>query len=710
MAWFVLNPPPGVRVVSFFITARWAGQDNWVAFTDVVLEQLAELLDGHLPPFLTEATRGAHLHRMLADAAGRCADRGERLVLLVDGLDEDRGVTTGPDAHSIAALLPVRPAAGLRVIVAGRPNPPIPTDVPEHHPLRDARIIRPLAPSEYARVVRGDMERELKRLLAGTPAEQDLLGLLTAAGGGLSGPDLAELTGWSVWQVEDHLRTVAGRSFTSRSSHWRPDAAPQVYVLGHEEVQRQAVNMLGADRLAGYRQRLHTWADRYQAQGWPVDTPQYLLRGYYRMLHAVGDLERMVACATDPARHDRMLDLSGGDSTALAEITTAHTLIGTQPSPDLLAALRLAWYRDQLADRNTNIPTELPAIWATLRQPIRAEALARSITDPNLQARALAGLAQAVAATGDHDHAEQIAHSITDPNLQARALADLAQAVAATGDHDRARALATHAEQIARSITDPNLQAWALAGLARAVAATGDHDHAEQIAHSITRPNLQAQALTDLAQAVAATGDHDHAEQIAHSITRPNLQAQALTDLAQAVAATGDHDRARALATDAEQIARSITDPNQQARALAGLARAVAATGDHDRARALATDAEQIVRSITDPDQQAWALAGLARAVAATGDHDHAEQIAHSITRPNLQAQALTDLAQAVAATGDHDRARALATHAEQIARSITDPDQQAWALAGLARAVAATGDHDHAEQIAHSITRPNLQ
>ncbi|WP_228543626.1 hypothetical protein, partial [Micromonospora sp. S-DT3-3-22] len=64
-----------------------------------------------------------------------------------------------------------------------------------------------------------------------------------------------------------------------------------------------------------------------------------------------------------------------------------------------------------------------------------------------------------------HDHAEQIAHSITRPNLQAQALIDLAQAVAATGDHDRARALATHAEQIARSITDPDQQAWALTAL-----------------------------------------------------------------------------------------------------------------------------------------------------------------------------------------------------------------------------------------------------
>jgi hypothetical protein len=44
MSWFVLHPPPGVRIVSFFITSRYAGQNDRVAFTDVVLEQLAEVL------------------------------------------------------------------------------------------------------------------------------------------------------------------------------------------------------------------------------------------------------------------------------------------------------------------------------------------------------------------------------------------------------------------------------------------------------------------------------------------------------------------------------------------------------------------------------------------------------------------------------------------------------------------------------------------
>src|SRR5262249_11956782 len=154
-----------------------------------------------------EATRDAFLLDLLAQAATACCDASGRLVLIVDGLDEDRSVTTGPHAHSIAGLLPADPPAGMRVIVAGRPDPPIPDAVPAGHPVRDEAIIRPLPASPHARNVQRLARQELQRLLRGTAAEQNLLGLLTAARGGLSGPDLEELTGAGLWEIEEVLHT-----------------------------------------------------------------------------------------------------------------------------------------------------------------------------------------------------------------------------------------------------------------------------------------------------------------------------------------------------------------------------------------------------------------------------------------------------------------------------------------------------------------------
>ena len=251
MSWFVLHPPAGVDVVSFFITARLAAQNNRAAFTEVVIEQLAELTGQDLPALLSEATREAHLLDLLDQAAHASADRGRRLVLVlvVDGLDEDRGVTAGPDAYSIAALLPPRPAAGMRVIVAGRPDPPIPDDVPTWHTLKDPSIVRLLAPSPDAQMVRADAERDLHRLLTGDTAERDILGLVTAAVGGLSVTDLAELTDLDDYEIRRLLKTVSGRTFRSRISPWRSEDGPEVYLLAHEDLQVTATEVLGGRRL-----------------------------------------------------------------------------------------------------------------------------------------------------------------------------------------------------------------------------------------------------------------------------------------------------------------------------------------------------------------------------------------------------------------------------------------------------------------------------
>ncbi|EOD69131.1 peptidase C14, caspase catalytic subunit P20 [Amycolatopsis vancoresmycina DSM 44592] len=105
---FVLNPPPGVRLVAFFITGSQPGQSDRRAFVDNVLEQLCAVRGTPLPPS-TDATREAQLRGLLAEVAQDCRRRGEQFALVVDGLDEDLGRDGSPDGHSIAALLPVQP-------------------------------------------------------------------------------------------------------------------------------------------------------------------------------------------------------------------------------------------------------------------------------------------------------------------------------------------------------------------------------------------------------------------------------------------------------------------------------------------------------------------------------------------------------------------------------------------------------------------------
>ncbi|MGH3947588.1 MAG: hypothetical protein ACRDSE_00455 [Pseudonocardiaceae bacterium] len=700
MSWFALHPPARIRLVSFFVTSRWADQSDRVAFTDAVMEQLAELLGESMPVYLTDSTRDRCFWDLLDRAAHAVSDHGERLILLVDGIDEDTGVPAGKAPHSIATLLPIDPPAGMRIIVAGRSNPPISGDVPERHPLRNAAVARPLGPSPVAAVVRHAMEQELKRLLWGGRVERDLLGLVTAAGGGLSAPNLAELT--EVWESEiaEHLTTVAGRSFTPRPSRWQPETGAEVYVMGHEELQQMAADHLGSSKLEAYRQRLHTWADGYRARGWPADTPEYLLRGYYKLLHATDDLPRMIACATDTGRHDRMLDITGGDAAAYAEILTAQDAILARAEPDLLAMARSAIHLSELTARNVGIPDQLPVAWALLGQRQRAEALAESA---HLRAHALAALAEVVA-VDDPARAVALAENAAS-FLGAKTWslpstwAAVVRAVAIAGDADRAA-------DMARSGTDPYEQAKALAAVAQVLADAGDLDHAETLADSIRHPRIRIHALADIVTALAEHhGDRawalaERAAEAAHAITDSDEREHALADLAQAMARAGDPNRA-------EDIARHITSSYILRRVFPTQVRVIAETGDFARAYAM-------IEVWRDNDQQARALTTLVSVAVEAGDYPRALTLAREAEAAAGSASQLTDLVTAVAAAGDHHWAVLLADRAATMARSLTSndipatsEDVQAFALTELAETLARAGHPDRAEAIALSIPGP---
>ena len=98
---------------------------------------------------------------------------------------------------------------------------------------------------------------------------------------------------------------------------------------------------------------------------------------------------------------------------------------------------------------------------------------------------------------------ERVARSIPDSSSRASALAGVANAMAAT-DPARAARLITDAEGVARSIPDSSSRASALAGVANAVAATNP-ERAERVARSITDSSSRASALAGVANAMAAT-------------------------------------------------------------------------------------------------------------------------------------------------------------------------------------------------------------
>jgi bifunctional DNase/RNase/tetratricopeptide (TPR) repeat protein len=590
-------------------------------------------------------------------------------------------------------------------------------------------------------------EQELNRLLEDTPAGPDLVGLLTAADGGLSAADLAALTGSPQWQIEEIVHATAGVAITRQASALAAETSPEVYRLGHEEFKVIATSRLAA-RLPGYRARLHEWVAGYGERGWPAPMPEYLLLDYFRMLADQRDRPRMTACALDAVRHDEMLRAIGGDTAALAEIRTTLQLIAAQDDPAVSDAFALAIHRDQLTDRSKNIPVGLPAVWAATGQANRAQALAISITDPVRRDDALALVADVLAGSGQYQRAEATARSISLTHRQEEALVQIAVTLAGAGQHEQAEALA-------RSVASPDRQAEALARVAGGLAGAGQHrqaaaiaEQAEALARSVASPDRQAEALARVAGGLAGAGQHrqaaaiaEQAEALARSVASPDRQAEALARVAGGLAGAGQHRQAAAIAGQAEALARSTSFP--RAEALAQIAKVLAQAGQYQQAEALARSiirpsqqaealvqvagalagagrhrqAEAVARSISDQDRRGGAFAQIATALARAGDHLRAEVLAWCPGLPGQQAEALAQVAAALARTGQHQQGAAIAEEAKTLAQSIADPDQQAQALTGVAGALAGTGQHqqaaaiaEQAEALARSVASPDRQ
>ncbi|MFG3013117.1 caspase family protein [Streptomyces cinerochromogenes] len=249
-AAFALRPPSGVDVVAFFATHRLAGHADSMAFTDSLIEQLAWLLDEPVPAAtMYSGARDQLRSRLLGRASARARAEGRRLLLLVDGLDEDRGPQTG--LPSIASLLPQQADEGLRVLVAGR-RTLLPDDVPAGHPLRHCRV-RMLKPSSVARDVSREAFNELYTALTANQDNQDVIGLIAANPAGITRADLARLTGQAPYRLETILRGGIGRLLTVDED--RGPADPRLR-FAHEEFRTTAVKHLGPRLMAMYEEGL----------------------------------------------------------------------------------------------------------------------------------------------------------------------------------------------------------------------------------------------------------------------------------------------------------------------------------------------------------------------------------------------------------------------------------------------------------------------
>jgi hypothetical protein len=347
----VTNPPPGVEVVSFFVS-RPAGLfrlDDYLAALTAQLGYAAQDPD-----------------ELWEQAAARAAERGNSLLLVVDGLDEN----THGDEPSIASRLPARCPHGSHVLVTSRPYPRLPDDVRDTHPLRTCPR-RALTANSRATTSERRANLDLSDHLR-DPRSRRVLGLLAVSNGPLTAADLAAIVG-DFHETETLVRESMARVL-------KPG-----YTLAHESLLATVVARLGADYLAERVAELHEWARRYRS--WPRDTPAYLVDDYPRLLAGMKDAVRAEQLCT-MRRFCLLRELTGANYLAVRELDLARSL-----QTDLRVIARLSLWLTALREEAWEPPSGLAKLLTRHGRRTEAEHLARSRPEPHEQARALLEIA-----------------------------------------------------------------------------------------------------------------------------------------------------------------------------------------------------------------------------------------------------------------------------------------------------------------------------
>ncbi len=250
-AWFALHPPQDVDVAGFFVAARLVGQSDSTAFTDALVDQLSSYMGQEATSYATHTGALEMLRRQMLSAAARKAyQEGRRLLLVVDGIDEDSGPSSG--LPSIASLLPANPSPGLRVLVTGR-RVPLPNDVPADHPLRNTpeTLLAPDSLSEALPMPR-EANAELLALLTGSPAQRDILGLISVSDD-ISLPGLADLVGMAPYELTRLMSGPLGRLFDISDAE---ASASGLVRFAHSALREEVQRMLGGRLTQEYENRL----------------------------------------------------------------------------------------------------------------------------------------------------------------------------------------------------------------------------------------------------------------------------------------------------------------------------------------------------------------------------------------------------------------------------------------------------------------------
>lgn len=271
---------PTVHKIGFFVPTTPYDKATSAAFLEGVTAQLQGVISGTAQ--LDRPDR--HLLKLKVQQAVEAATvRNERVVLIVDGLDEDRSGAQGSELITdlVTSLLDL----GAWVVASVRrgrgPGPHSPLDE-SGPPPECGRIVLDLAQTEHVRKVEAAARTEVKAVYEAGGVARDVLRYLAITEASYTAAELAELakaSGASV--VEDVLTSHLGRCLIRTSRKLSPFVpTEEAFGLAHKELIAQSRTYFhrAAEQTWG---EVDAWAGSYRSRDWPEDTPTFLL-GYYQ--------------------------------------------------------------------------------------------------------------------------------------------------------------------------------------------------------------------------------------------------------------------------------------------------------------------------------------------------------------------------------------------------------------------------------------------
>lgn len=225
-----------------------------------------------------------------------------------------------------------------------------------------------------------------------------------------------------------------------------------------------------------------------------------------------------------------------------------------------------------------------------------------------------------------------------------------------------------------------------LSGLAVQLAQEGKFDEALQIAKEIREvPWERSWALREIAKVMAKEGLFEEAIKVAREIEEAAECSETLREIAEAMAKAGMIEHVEETFEEAMKVARKSEDVQDRLVVLRGIAEAMAKIGMKERAEEAFKEAMKVAKEIEEAGEHSEALNEIAITMAKAGKFGEAIKMASKIEDSEKRSWALREIARVMAEEGMMEHAKEALKEAIKAAKKIEGAWERSWELKEIA-------------------------